>query len=79
MVKADIADKWRVVVQNWDLSAVISNFKDGRLPADSLGLLFTFPFIHRIWATLQTYREDIMLCCLYVHKIKKGNIDLWFC
>lgn len=35
--------KVKVVVEN--LSTVISNFKDGRLPADFLGLLFAFPFI----------------------------------
>lgn len=37
-----------------DLSAVISHFKDGRLPADPLGLLFTFHLVFRICAALQT-------------------------
>lgn len=41
-----------------DLSAVISHFKDGRLPADPLGLLFAFHLIFRIWATLQTWGEE---------------------
>lgn len=38
-----------------DLSAVISHFKDGRLPADLLGLLFAFNLLYRIWVTLQTW------------------------
>lgn len=42
-------------VWNWDLSTVVSHFKDRSLPADSLGLFFILHLIYRIWATLQTW------------------------
>lgn len=41
-----------------DLSAVISHFKDGRLPVDPLGLLLAFHLVFRIWATLQPWGEE---------------------